>query len=395
MAKLLLCCDEYIYQHKDKYYFANQEWCDFFHRYLRVFEKMRLVTRCKAESSLNKNRVAIDIDEIDYVPLPFFQGPWQYAQNYFSISRVLDSAIEGCDCALLRLPFAISERLGKILVKKDIPYALEIVFDAEDAWKNSTTFVEKLLWLRIDRNMRFLAVNADGISCVTEFYLQQHYYSKKSNSFKSHYSSLSLENSFFTSARIHPKGKIFTIANIANQVDYYGRKGHVEIIKAIGLLKKQGLVVNVKFAGSDYNEGIRKLSDLANELRVSSQVEFLGYMQRQEISDYLDESDLYVMPTKSEGLPRVIIEAMAKGLPCITTNVSGNSELIESQFLIDDYYDINSWAEQIKFLVINKKAYENASRYNFNNSLNYEAKKLQARRDAFYTHLKAIATNKE
>ena len=90
----------------------------FFYRYLRVFPQMRLVTRCKKEKTLDKNRVELNIEEIDYVPLPFFQGPKQYALKYFEIGKILNSTIIGCDCAILRLPFIISERLGKISNKE-------------------------------------------------------------------------------------------------------------------------------------------------------------------------------------------------------------------------------------------------------------------------------------
>lgn len=390
-AKLLLCCDEYIYSHKGVYYFKNQEWHDFFYRYLRVFDTLRLVTRCKEEASLNPNRVAIENDRIEYVPLPFFQGPKQYATQYFKIGRLLDSLTDGCQCAILRLPFSISERLGKSLIKKKFPYALEIVYDAEDAWKNSTTLVGKLLWKKIDQNMRLLAKHANGISCVTEFYLQKHYFSDSTKVFVSNYSSLALDKPFYTSPRSFPHGKEMTIANVANQIEFGGRKGHNEIIKAIAALKQDGIIVNAKFAGEDYNDGISKLKSLANELGVGSQVEFVGYLQRASLSKYLEDADIYAMPTKAEGLPRVIIEAIAKGLPCITSNVSGNSELIEQKYLIDNYYDIQSWASAIKAFVTSPALYEEASRINFNNSLKYEASVLQEKRDRFYGELKRIS----
>lgn len=388
MAKLLLCCDEYIYSYNGNYYFKNQEMRDFFHRYLRVFESIRLVTRCKEEKVINKNRVILDSNKIEYWPLPFFQGPRQYTFKYIQIGKALKNSIKGCDCALLRLPSTIAERLGKLIIEEKLPYALEIVFDAEDGWKNSSNLINKLLWKKIDHNMKILSSNADGISCVTEFYLQKHYYSKKQNSFTAHYSSLSLDKSFFKSERDFPENKSFTIVNIANQITSNGRKGHVEIIRAIAVLKKEGVIVNVKFVGSDYNDGIRKLIKLSESLGVQNQVSFLGYMEKTEISKVLNNADLYVMPTKSEGLPRVIIEAMAKGLPCLTTNISGNSELIEKKFLVDDYYDINSWALKIKELITNAHLYESASKYNYNNSLNYEAEILQLRRDEFYKKLK-------
>lgn len=390
MTKLLLCCDEYIYENNHHYYFKNKEWHDFFYRYLRVFDKIRLITRCKI-APYNSNWVELDLNDIEYRPLPFFQGPVEYARNYFKVGKHLKEAMQGCDCAILRLPFTVSERLGKKLIKKRMPYAVEVVFDAEDGWRNSTSYIEKMLWLKIDKNMRFLSNNADGVSCVTEFYLQKHYFSKKPNSFTSHYSSLSLDKSFYSSPRQYPSKEVLTIAHVANQVEYNGRKGHIEIIKALAELKKQGIIVNVRFAGEDYFGGCDRLNDLASSLGVKEQVCFLGYLQRSQLSSFLDEADLYVMPTKAEGLPRVIIEAMAKGLPCVTTNVSGNSELVESRFLYDDYHDYIKLAELIKEIVSNKDIYEATSTHNFETSLGYEASVLQERRDEFYKKLRLIS----
>lgn len=98
---------------------------------------------------------------------------------------------------------------------------------------------------------------------------------------------------------------------------------------------------------------------------------------------------MYVMPTMAECLPRVIIEAMSKGLPCITTPVSGNPELVSSHFLVD-YYDIMTLADRIAELVENKELYERASKENFERSWDYEASVLQERRDEFYRNLLSL-----
>ena len=94
------------------------------------------------------------------------------------------------------------------------------------------------------------------------------------------------------------------------------------------------------------------------------------------------------MPTWAEGLPRVIIEAMAKGLPCITTPVSGNPELVSEHFLVK-YSDVEVLADRIEELVKNKSVYEAESKGNFKKSLLYEASVLEKRRDSFYQKLKS------
>ena len=387
MAKLLLSCDDYVYCCNGKFYARNQDKYDFYQRYLRVFEKMRLTTRCVYEKTLGKSRVLLDDSRIEYVPLPFFSGPVQYAMAYFKISKAIRHITEGCDAAILRLPSTVAQRVAEKVIKAGIPYGTELVFDAKDALGSATNIMERFLWGRIHKQMIDICSGANGIACVTAHYLQTHYTSKRSCAFFANYSSLALPKSFYTYSRQFPEGKEFVISHVCTQVQYKGRKGYNEIIEAMKLLKDRGVNVRVDFAGPDYHNGIYKLSKLAKELGVDDRVNFIGGVDRQKLSNYLENSDIYVMPTWAEGLPRVIIEARAKGLPCVTTPVSGNPELVSEHFLVN-YSDIKTLADRIEELVKNKLIYETASKDNYERSLQYEASVLEKRRDAFYLKLK-------
>ncbi len=388
MSKLLLSCDETIYYSNGLFYVANQEGFDFFQRYLRVFEQLRIVCRCKEESPVKAKRVLLDDERIEVVRITDFHRPKQYASKYFQVGREVKNAVVGCDCAVFRLPSTVAFRVWESFQKTKLPYACEIVYDAKDGIAASTNLVNKLLWMKIHHDMQRACFSAVGISCVTEHYLQQRYFSKIKNGFSTHYSSLSLDKGFYTGTRDYPIGKHFSIAHVAKQVAFNGRKGINQIIEALACLKKKGIIVNASFAGKDYNGGIEKLKQYAQSLGVGNQVNFLGFVSREELSKLLDTADIYVMPTKAEGLPRVIIEAMAKGLPCISTPVSGNPELLSEHYLVD-YYDVTTLVARIEELVSMKEVYEKASADNFNNSLKYEASLLQARRDDFYRKLKA------
>jgi len=70
----------------------------------------------------------------------------------------------------------------------------------------------------------------------------------------------------------------------------------------------------------------RELVDLAardpTRLRIEGEI--------QDVAPLLPAAaDVFVMPSQSEGLPNAVLEAMACGLPCVTTNVSGTRELVE------------------------------------------------------------------
>ncbi len=387
MAKLLLSCDDHLFYYKGKYYYKNQDWFLFYQRYLRVFENLRIVNRCCRIDELGAKMVPVEDDTIEIVDIPDFHGPKQYIKQYYAIGAVLRGATKGCDAAVLRIPSTIAMRVGKQVQKRGIPYACEVVYDAEDAWRGNHGLV-RLLWKRIDKRMRLLCAGAEGVSCVTEHYLQKHYYPLKNSSFTEHYSSLALPQEFYGTPKSFPSHKPFIIAHTANQVQFNGRKGYNQLIEALKLLKQRGVEVIVRFAGGDYNDGVSRLTEYAEQLGVRDMIRFMGYLTRKELDSFLSNADLYVMPTKAEGLPRVIIEAMAKGLPCITTPVSGNPELIEDQFLVD-YYDINTLAIKIRELLSNKQLYEETSKLNFHKSLEYEASVLQNRRDGFYSKLKS------
>ena len=389
MAKLLLVCDYYLYSYKGKYYFKDKVAAGFYDRYLRVFEKLRIANRVIEEERPPATRYPIDDFRIEICPIPIFHGPFEYFKNYHKIGRVLKNVADGCDAVVLRLPCTAAQRLGDYVIKKKIPYAAEIVFDAHDGAVTSPTAWEKLLWHLIDKKMRKICYHADGVSCVTQFYLQKRYYSKKVNHFKSYYSSIGLPISFYSSKREFPNKAVFTIAHVDLQIGLHSRKGTDEVLKAVSILKRQGIILNISFAGDDWGDNKTKILHYAEALGIADQISFPGFLNMAQISDFLDKSDVFVFPTKAEGLPRAIIEAMAKGLPVVTTPVSGNPELIDSHFLVN-YDDVETLADRIKEIVLNKATYESESEKNFNKALGYEASVLESRRDAFYGKLKDL-----
>ena len=389
MAKLLISCDNTLRRVGDKYYFKAPEWRDLYYRYLRVFDNIKIIVRCVDSSSISSQYILIDNPCIDIVYIPEFSGPIAYARKYQIIGNCIKSSILDCDAAVFRLPSTIAQRVAHFWRYTGKPYAVEVVFDAMDGWKSEFNIINKILWMKMDLDMRRTCYRADGVSCVTESYLQKRYYSRKSNCFVSHYSTLDLPKSFYLSERKYPESRTIVLANVANQVQYNGRKGFYEIILALALLKSRGIIIHAKFVGKDYHKGVSKFKKLINKLGITDQVEFLGYLSRSELDHFLSTVDMFVMPTRAEGLPRVVIEAMAKGLPVITTPVSGNPELVEEHFLVE-YNDINKLADRIQELASDKELYESTSRNNYLKSKNYEYSILQNRRDEFYRNLLEI-----
>lgn len=78
-------------------------------------------------------------------------------------------------------------------------------------------------------------------------------------------------------------------------------------------------------------------------------VVFCGTKDRRAIIDALDEADVFVFPTHSEGFSISLLESMSRGLPCIATAVGANAEMIENEGgVIVSVGDVNAMARALK-----------------------------------------------
>jgi glycosyltransferase involved in cell wall biosynthesis len=91
-------------------------------------------------------------------------------------------------------------------------------------------------------------------------------------------------------------------------------------------------VPNVKIVikGSSFNEKYKdKLTKLVHQDGLEAHVVFLKFSPYSEVPKYLSASDVFVLPSISEGLPTVVLEAMATGIPVVATNVGGVPDILE------------------------------------------------------------------
>lgn len=101
-------------------------------------------------------------------------------------------------------------------------------------------------------------------------------------------------------------------------------KNHEMLFEAIRLLKEGGERFRLWLIGDG---GLRpKYQDLCERMKIDRLVQFLGY--RDDIPELLSQTDLAVLTSIKEGIPRVVLEAMAMGIPVVATRVKGTSEAV-------------------------------------------------------------------
>jgi len=114
------------------------------------------------------------------------------------------------------------------------------------------------------------------------------------------------------------------------------KKGIDTLIKAMALVKQQGLQCDLLIAGSGpLEEALRQLVD--EQQLNSTEVHFLGAIAHTEVAEFITSLDVFVLPCKQDangdmdGVPVVLMEAMLSGVPVISTELSGIPELILNQ----------------------------------------------------------------
>jgi len=113
------------------------------------------------------------------------------------------------------------------------------------------------------------------------------------------------------------------------------RKGYHRVIEVLPLLLKAFPDLMYLIVGGACAEGNnrKQLEQQVADLNLQNHVRFLGPLPSEQLKSPLSASDIFVLSTANEGWANVFLEAMACGLPVITTDVGGNSEVVNDASL--------------------------------------------------------------
>lgn len=126
------------------------------------------------------------------------------------------------------------------------------------------------------------------------------------------------------------------------------RKNYIQAIEAIDKLKH---IENLKYIIVGYGPQEQYLKDYIKMKNLEDKIKLLGYCEN--IPELMEMSDIFILMSLHEGLPKCIMEAMAAGLPVIATNVRGNRDLVINQITgyIVNVGDISTTAELIERMI--------------------------------------------
>lgn len=398
---ILVVADGHYYRTPDGQIYVESVFdYSFYKRYLDIFENVKVIVRLSDVEDLPNKMKRVDGPGLEFLPLPNYRGAMQYIKNYFKIRFLLKKYFEGVDCAIFRIPGATANICCKYFAKLNKPFAIEVVVDPWEYFAKGTVTSKFRPLVRIQwtNDLKKLCLAANGVSYVTKEYLQKKYPCqaiikniRTDKYFTSSYSSVELLDDLFGRAKSFENGmNHIKLVHVANSFASYG-KGHITVLKTLKYILDNGYSAEVKFVGDGPLKSV--FEKAANKMNIQNNVVFIGRLSSvSEVREVMRKADLFLFPTMAEGLPRVLLEAMAEGLPCLSSPVCGIPEILKKEYLID-YEDYVGYGKKIIQLMNTENELEHMSKENLIIAKEFSKSKLCEKRRLFYLTLRNYTLN--
>jgi len=358
---------------------------DFWTRYLDVFDEVVVCARARP-MMISSNLVKVTGPGVRAAPIPYFLGPEQYMLRANQVRRAIQGHVRKTQAVIVRLSCTIGEITRRSLASEQ-PFGVEVVSDPFDVFAPGSVRHPLRAFFRwlYSRNLRKACAGAPALSYVTEQALQKRY-PPNAHAFCTSFSSIVLPEAAFSIEvpTIDVSNRLIRLITVATLAQLY--KGPHVLIDAVGLCVRDGLNLGLTLVGDGKFRA--ELQQRAGRIGLSDRAEFLGQISRaDELRRVLDGADLFVLPSYQEGLPRAMIEAMARGLPCIGSTVGGIPELLPPDDLVEPGNPC-ALAEKIREVVSNPHRMFRMAQHNLSTARRYHEENLRQKRILFYKHVR-------
>jgi phosphatidylinositol alpha-1,6-mannosyltransferase len=339
--RLLLTSEEhFIVDDLGSVYSRGPSTYSYWSRYLDVFDQVVVLARvANKERELDEDHAQrADGPGVSFRPLPDHTGPWQYLRARRHAQSIARQAIADCDSYLLRVPGVVSQMVWQEILRLKKPYAVEVLGDPWDAlapgtWPHPSRPAFRLI---ATRQLKRICARASTLNYVTAHALQRRY-PPSNNAPVCTFSDVELA---LAPAKIlaekHRRlrastwrdpdcGTPLRIGFIGSFSRLY--KGADLLLRAAALCQQKDLNFCLTLVGDGHH--LPEMKSLAATLGITDRTHFPGQLPPgKPIFDFLDSLELFVLPSRAEGMPRALLEAMGRGCPCIATDIGGIPELL-------------------------------------------------------------------
>jgi len=376
----------------------------FWEKYLDAFSSVRVIARMENREALDDKFYRVDTAAIGFTAVPNYRGPVQYVQVRKRIMQIIRNSVQSADCVLAWVPSRLGTDLVAVSWEANLPYGLEVLGDPHEAFAPGAIRhpLRPVLRYLAARDLRRQCARAAVVNYVTFDRLQRRYPARsREQTFA--VSDVKLGPESFVSrprenttnvgrvgAASRPNGSVsdecFSLVFVGTLEQMY--KAPDVLLRAVKVLVDRGCAVKLSVVGEGRHR--TELEQYSVSLGIDRYVTFLGQLPAGEaVRDQFDKADLMVMPSLTEGLPKALLEAMARAVPCVATNVGGIPELLETEYLVPPG-DSHALAEKILEVTRDPSRLILMSKRNLAKAQEYRAELLQNRRMDFYRSLRML-----
>jgi len=370
--------------------------------YTEVFEEVVILARVRDWDGPLPPSARADGPGISFCPLPEYSGPGGYLRRLGSLKELVKAAVHNSDAYIFRVPGSIGFLAWKEVKRLGRSYGVQVIGDPWDllAPGTGTGMLRPLARWVWTRNVRQLCREASAVAYVTREALQRAYPPDK-HAFTTYFSNVELRGGWIDRTGLESrtrriqqlssiqsqKGGAIRLGTIGTLARLY--KGPDVLLRAFARCRERGLNIHLDLVGDGVYQS--KLEALSTDLGIGESAHFLGALPPgQAIYSFLDGLDLFVLASRQEGLPRAMIEAMARGCPCIGTEVGGIPELLPPEDLVPPN-NIEALARKIVEVLSDPGRMERMARRNWENAREYLPETLAKRRREFYQKVREFA----
>lgn len=358
-------------------------------RYLSVFDHVEVHARVESRAHDSAAYAATEGPGVSVIPV----GNWHGAAGILlhglhARNRVHRSLLENRGAVISIAPGAIGQWATQRSKRMNRPYGTEVIGDPYEVFAPGVVGhpVRPLLRWQLTRQMEAQCASAAAVAYETSSQLQRRY-PPAPDTFSIGVSSVNLapdsfSNHVWNGPRLAGGIRCVTVGSLAQMY-----KGIDVLLHAVMQVVRSGQTMELNVIGDGKFRS--QLQDLAHELGLDDIVEFSGQVPAgAPVREQLDRADLFILPSRTEGLPRAMIEAMARGLPCIGSTVGGIPELLPPEDMVPPG-DAAALAAKIREVIGDPARMTRMSARNLDKARDYRADLLRERRNEFYRRVKA------
>lgn len=248
-----------------------------------------------------------------------------YLLKAMPYSKKLHEAYEFDICMVF---FGIpSGPIGYVIKKKyKLPYIIRFGGGDIPGFQDRFSVIYKLIAPVIKtiwKNADALVANSDGLrKMALEFYDKREF----------EVISNGVDSEYFRPAEFKSYSKEVRILFVSRLIERKGLQHIIPYLDKIEEISGRQIILTVVGDGP-YRASLERI---VQEYGFGNIVKFVGQKSREDILAYYQEADVFILPSKKEGMPNVVLEAMACGLPVVMTPCQGSQELIEGNGYISE-----------------------------------------------------------